>query len=65
MIDVNRLMCIKSDCYRYRAELRVVAANIGPDSYVETHLRLTAKYLGFASRVLAKAVLEASAEDRA
>lgn len=63
MIDVNRLTSIKSAADRYRGELRVLAADAGMDNTVATYLFIAAKYLNDASNALAKAVLEASAEE--
>ena len=62
-IDITRLMAIKSATDRHRGELRVLAADAGMDDDVATYLFLAAKYLNDASNALAKAVLEASAEE--
>ena len=63
MIDVNRLMSIKSDCDRYRGELRVLAADAGMDSLVGKDIFDAATWLERASQKLKAAVLEASAEE--
>lgn len=60
---INRLMSIKSDCDRYRGELRVLAADAGMDEAVATYLFIAAKYLNSASSALKRAVLQAEEDE--